>query len=177
MRELSIPRTCEGLINNVDTLAWYQVALISVLRQQALELENGLERESKEVCVTRTSCQLVSLRVLERIYLRCVLRGVGEQGAPQRDSQVREVRMQREDSRLSYREIVLALLPRHLNEWKTSDGEERERKRTEQSREIEEPFRSHFGVWPAVVLILRIVFPNREMFSLSIIFFNIYIII
>lgn len=59
------------------TLVWCrQVALISVLRQRALELENGLERERGGLRHPNHSCQLVSHQVLESIYdARCPVGG------------------------------------------------------------------------------------------------------
>lgn len=55
-------------------------------------------------------------------------------------------------------EKSFSLLPRHLNERKTSDGESASKKgrEKESSGSRREPFRSRFGVWP-VVLILRVV--------------------
>ena len=107
-------------------------------------------------------------------YLRCARSG-RRTGAPQRDSQVREMRMQ---ATLAYlTEKSSSLLPRHLNERKISDGESASKKgrEREQSREVEEPFRSRFGVWP-VVFILRVV-SQLGLFSLLVLSFNIYILI
>lgn len=95
-----------------------------------MELENGLEREA---FVTRTSCQLVSLRVLERIY------GARSGRAMSRGPATRFAGARGEDAArktLAYlTEKSSTLLPRHLNERKTSDGgvsvEERERRRAE----------------------------------------------
>lgn len=92
---------------------------------------------SEKAFVIRTSCQLVSLRVLERIY------GArsGEQGP---HNEIRRCERWGCSGRtLAYlTEKSSSLLPRHLNKRKTSDGESASKKgrKKESTVEIEEPF-------------------------------------
>lgn len=153
------------------------MALISVLRQQAVELENGgLERERVRPSSPEPAAQLVSRRVLER-YLRCARSPAGEQGAPQRDSQVREVRMRRGRTLAYLTEKSSSLLPRHLNERKTSDGESASRKGREGEQSgsrtaISKSLRGVAGHFYPERVILR-----SGLFLLELFFFNIYILI
>lgn len=151
------------------------MALISVLRQQALELENGPGTGARRPSSPEPAASWsLSLRVLESVY--GARSGSGNRGAPQRDSQVREVRTQVGGLSL--------ILPRNrprscrgiLTNGKratASQSSTKGREETEENRvEAEEPFRSRAGVWPAV-FVLRAVFQSG-LFLLAL-FFNIYI--
>lgn len=152
------------------------MALISVLRQQALELENGdLERERGGLRHPNQLPAGLSPGV-RAVFAVCALPGWGTGGPTTRFAGARG-----EDAAGGLSLILPRNRPRScrgiLTNGKRAMASQRRGKGEKDSRvEVEQPFQSRFGVWP-VIFILRVIL-RSGLFLLELFFFIfIYILI